>query len=190
MHQSLLNNVCQQLGWEGKTFTLAALRDEAAQKLHLELGPPPASLPRDLTVTFAAEDAIQVVCDHGQVQLNLSFARLQKSPESFRDFVVRVHYKPDTSSPNGRLVRDGTVQLIGERLRPKAQLALRGIFSKAFPPSRSLQIIPAGLAARPGLADLQVTQFEVRDGWIGVAFDRSGRSQDDATVARQSGDSR
>jgi hypothetical protein len=190
MHQSLLNNICQRLGWEGQTFTLAALREEAAKKLHLELGPPPANLPRDLTVTFAAEDAIHVVCDNGQLQLNLAFARLQKPPESFRDFVIRVYYKPDSNSTNGRLVRNGTVQLIGGRLRPKAQLALRGIFSKAFPPSRSMQIIPEGIKSRPGLADLQVTQFEIRDGWIGVAFDRPEHGQADESVARQAADNR
>ncbi|HEY5312124.1 MAG TPA: hypothetical protein VIK18_06375, partial [Pirellulales bacterium] len=164
MHESLLNNVCQQLHWEGRTLTLVKLREELASKLRVQLGPSPANLPHDLTVTFAAANAIHLVCDDGHVQLNLAFARLQKSPESFRNFVVRVHYKPDLDAPAGRLVRDGTVQLIGARLRPKAQLALRGIFSKAFPPSRSMQIIPAGITDRPGLADLRVVQFEIRDG--------------------------
>ncbi|HWC90536.1 MAG TPA: hypothetical protein VG433_12800, partial [Pirellulales bacterium] len=190
MHESVLNNICQQFHWEGKTMTLAKLREELASKLRFELGPAPANLPHDLSVTFAAANPIHLVCDDGHIQLNLAFARLQKSPESFRDFTVRIHYKPDLETTTGRLVREGTVQLIGGRLRPKAQLALRGIFSKAFSPSRSLPLIPAGITARPGLADLRVVQCEIRDGWIGLAFDRPRSNSAEATVAQQPSDNR
>lgn len=190
MHQSAMNNICQQLGWEGKTFTLAQLREELATKLRWELDAAPTNAPKDLTVTFAAENAIHIACEDGRVQLNLAFARLQKRPESFRDFVVRVYYKPDLENSSGRLVRDGTVQLIGDRLRPKAQVALRGVFSKTFSPSRWIRLVPAGIAERPGLAELRVVQCEIREGWLGLAFDVPGRVGDEQTIARQPADSR
>src|SRR5205085_1953865 len=105
----------------------------------------------ELAVTFAPENAVRVRCDDGRVEVNLALAKLQLGQESWRDFVVRVYYKPDLSAPNGRLNRDGTVQLIGDRLGAKGQIALRSIFLKTFPTSKGVEILPASAAEHPAL---------------------------------------
>ena len=51
----------------------------------------------------------------------------------------------------------------------KAQIALRGIFSKLFPPDKRLPIMPDEVLKHPKLHDLRVTQFVVADGWLGMA---------------------
>lgn len=170
IHQSVLNNICEQLHWNGRTLSLPQMREEVMRRLHMELTPAPDSLPPDLAITFAAENALRVECRDGRIGVSLSIARLERSPHSWRDFTVRVFYKPDLSTAGGRLVRDGSVQLIGDRLGPKSQIALRGIFSKAFPQSKAVQVVPDSLLAHPALVGLGLTQFEIRDGWMGLAL--------------------
>lgn len=170
IHQSLLNNICEQLGWEGRTLTLPQLRKELGDKLHRNFEVSPEHEHADLALTFARENAVRVHCDDGRVQVNLALAKLQLGRESWRDFQVRVYYKPDLSTPSGKLTRDGTVQLIGDRLGAKAQIALRGIFVKTFPLSKGMEIIPPAAAEHPALKDLEVRQFDVQEGWIGLAL--------------------
>src|SRR5581483_3460882 len=122
IHQSLLNNICEQLGWEGRTLNLPQLRKELGDKLHRKFEVPPEQEHAELALTFARENAVRVHCDDGRVEVNLALAKLQLGRESWRDFQVRVYYKPDLSTPNGKLTRDGTVQLIGDRLGAKAQI--------------------------------------------------------------------
>jgi hypothetical protein len=171
LHESVINNLLARLGWDGKTLTLMQLRDQVAEKLRAEIVIPDEESLQDLFLTFASENAIRMHCRDGRAELNLSFARLRKGQQSWRDFTVRVYYKPNLDEPGAPLHRDGTVQLIGNRLNTGAQIALRGIFSKAFPPSRTMKLIPDKIVARrPGLAEMVVTQCELRDGWIGIAL--------------------
>jgi hypothetical protein len=170
VHQSLLNNICEQLRWEGRTLTLPELRKELGEKLHRKFEVPAEKEHAELAITFAPENAVRVRCDDGRVEVNLALAKLQLGHESWRDFHVRVFYKPDLSSPNGHLSRDGTVQLIGDRLGAKAQIALRGIFLKTFPAAKGVDIIPATASEHPALKDLEVRQFDIEEGWIGIAL--------------------
>jgi len=171
LHESVINNLFAQLDWDGKTFTLMQLRDQVAAKLRAEIVIPDEENLQDLYITFASENSIRMHCRDGRAELNLSFAKLRKGQQTWRDFTVRVYYRPNLDEPGSPLHRDGTVQLIGSRLNTGAQIALRGIFSKAFPPSKTFKLIPDKMVARkPGLADMVVTQCELRDGWIGIAM--------------------
>ena len=186
IHQSALNNICQQLGWDGQTLTLPEMREAILEHLHVEGAAGPESLPDDLSVTFAPQNAIRVKCQDNRIELTMAIARMEKPPQKWQDFAVRVFYKPDLSAPHGRLMRDGTVQLVGQRLGPKAQLGLRGIFSKAFPQSRGLQVLPERVTSNPRFADLRISQFEIRDGWIGLALGgKAGGTQEPADVAQK-----
>ncbi len=171
IHQSLLNNVCEQFQWDGKTFTLPELREDLAAKLNREIDAGAAAEHQDLSITFANENAIRLRCADGRIEINLAIAQLKIHRETWRDFAVRVYYKPNLSTPEGTIERDGSVQLIGDRLGPKAQLALRSIFSKIFSQSRQINILPPNVTTwRPGLANLSVCQFDIDDEWVALAF--------------------
>src|SRR4029077_9003575 len=89
---------------------------------------------------------------------------------TWKNFEVRGYYRPSDNQQEANLVRDGNLELVGERLKLGDQIALRGIFAKVLSRNRQLSLVNKQLLLRPQLADLQVTQFVIQDGWIGVAL--------------------
>ena len=67
------------------------------------------------------------------------------------------------------LEREGGIELISEQLGFRDQIALRGIFTKVMARNHRLNLIRGRLATDPRLKNLSVTQFVVRDGWVGVS---------------------
>lgn len=170
LHQSLVNNVCDRLDLDGRTFTLPELQARLVKAFKL----PPESLseeyPSDLRVTFTKRDALIARFDDGHVELTLGIAELHKRPKVWRDFQVRVFYRPQVQGLDVRFVRDGTVQLRGEHFGREPQIVLRGIFSKIFSHDRELVFLKSTLLADRRLAGLSVTQCVVTDGWIGLSL--------------------
>lgn len=168
IHESMLNNLFEQMGLNGNTFTIAQLRNRLAERFPKAAGEPDPEND-DAEITFAKDDAIRVRCDEGQMTLTLSMAALRKAPYHWRDFQVRVHYRPLVRGLSTELVRDGVVELTGDRLNARAQIALRGVFAKTFPKHRTWRLTPEAMLKDVRLADLAITQFVIHDGWIGVA---------------------
>ena len=67
-------------------------------------------------------------------------------------------------------MRDTTIYLDGKSLKGRPQVLLRTIFSKVLSPNRELSLLSEKVTSDPRLKDLQVTQFVVEDGWIGLAY--------------------
>ena len=105
-----------------------------------------------------------------RVEIALAFDWLKKGRRRWRNFEVRVAYRPDPDSDSGELKRDGTIQLVGHGLGGRGQFALRGVFSSLFSAERRWRIIPEKLSSDPRLAELSVTQFDIEGGWIGLAL--------------------
>lgn len=170
IHQSLLNNVGEQLQLDGRSFTLPELQQHLAGILGLDPGTFDEEYPADMRITFADHDSAQIRFTSGRVMITLSVAELRKYPSSWRDFHVRTFYKPVRHGLDVRFVRDGTVQLWGKRFGIQPQIALRGIFSRVFSQDRQLSLLDPKLAGDPRLAGLAVTQCVTTDGWIGLSL--------------------
>lgn len=170
IHQSLLNNIGDRLGLDGESFSLPELQQRLLDAFQL---PPQAmtnEFPPDLRITFAKRDSICVRFAEGRIELTLAVAELRKYPKSWRNFRVRVHYKPQVHGLDARFVRDGTVQLWGQRFGNQPQIALRGIFSKVFSHDRDLRLTDDRTLADQRLHGLGVTQCVVTDGWLGLSL--------------------
>ncbi|HVC96430.1 MAG TPA: hypothetical protein VND64_22285 [Pirellulales bacterium] len=177
VHQSLLNNVGERLRLDGHTFTLPQLQQRLAESFHLPPETFTGEFPDDLRIGFAAENSVLARFVEGRIELTLAIAELHRHPAHWRDFTVRVYYKPQHDGLDLRFVRDGTVQLRGERFGAQPQIALRGIFSKIFSQDRGLSLIDPKLVDDPRLADLTITQCLVTDGWLGFAIGPRRRAQ-------------
>jgi hypothetical protein len=66
-------------------------------------------------------------------------------------------------------VRDDIIELRGY-LGFRDRLPLRAIFTAMLARERPLTIIDPEITRDPRLADVHVSQFIIRDGWIGVAL--------------------
>jgi len=179
IHESVLNNVFEQLGLDGKTFTLPQLRQRIAGRLMREDLFRGGTENDDVTISFAPHNAVHVACREGKVILRLAMARLVKPPYAWDDFQVRVLLRPRVQGRMVQLMREDVVQLTGSRLNTRSQIGLRAVFGKTFPKERPIMAVPERVLNEPRLQDLVFTQLVVEDGWIGAALG-AGR------VARQS----
>ena len=170
LHQSLINNVVQQLALDGCRSDLRLLYRRVLDEVGLPHVEVPTEVPARVTIHFADRDALRVVCDQGRIMLEIRVAELVNRSQKWRNFTVRAHYGAQLQGLEASLVRDGIIELIGERLGLRDQFALRGIFTGVFGRDRVLYLIPPAVAQDPRLAGLQVSHFTVRDGWIGLAI--------------------
>ena len=170
IHESVLRNVVERLNLDGRTFTLPQLYRHVAHMLSRPEMAKDNSDRDDISITFAPKDAVQVRCADGRLEVSVSIAKLAKDTRSWKDFQVRASYRPEVDGRRAELIRDGIVQLAGKHLNTGAQIALRGVFSRAFSKQKPWVLTPERLATDPRLADLGITQFVIDDGWIGVAL--------------------
>jgi hypothetical protein len=177
IHESALNNLAEQLQLDGRTFTLPQLRQRIAARLHRPEMLQVKTENDDLSISFAARDAVRVRCEEGQVVVTLAVARLTRESQTWEDFRVRAFYRPVAGGRSATLVRDDVIHLIGDRIQGRAQIPLRGIFSRVFSKDQPVELIPDRVATDPRMSGLAVTQLEVEDGWIGLALgkDQPGR---------------
>lgn len=168
VHESALNNCIEQFGWQGRRVKLIDLFREVGDLFGVTEMEIPEDLPENVTVRFARQDPLRVSFHDGRATLTLALAELCEGRSRWRNFIVRVHYRPATEQPNADLVRDSYVELIG-RLGFRDQIALRGIFSRVFSRAEPISVFSERLRTDPALEGLGVTQFAIGDGWVGIA---------------------
>lgn len=175
IHESALNNVVDQLAWEGRRANVQDLVKETADLFHAGKIQLPEDFPRDVTVQFAEKNPMRFSFDDGLATLRIALAELKQGQSEWKDFVVRVHYRHDPQQPGTDLIRDQYVELIGERLHFRDQVALRGIFSRVFARSQPIRLLSDRMAGSKQLNDVHFTQFMLDDGWLGIAIGREAR---------------
>jgi hypothetical protein len=169
LHQSAINNGLAQLDLDGREFALPELFRTVSEKLGQEF-PLPKDLPENVTVRFAPRDAVRFECGQGHVDLVLSLAELVDRDHRWRNFAVRARFFPEARGRQAVLVRESGLQLEGDSLRGKSRLLLRTIFTKALAKVRTVPLIDERFVNDPRLSDLELTQFAIDDGWIGLAY--------------------
>ena len=170
VHESVINNAAEKLNLDGQTFKLPELFKHLAGRLSKPELASPDDLPDDVQVTFAPQDAVHVRFAGGQVEVELAFAELKQNQRRWHDFTVRAFYRAASEGRDARLVRSSVIQLDGESLRGKAQIVLRSIFSKVLSRERQWSIIDPKYTTDPRLADLEIAQLVIEEGWIGLAY--------------------
>jgi hypothetical protein len=171
LHETMFNNTLENLKLADRRVDLRTLYVEMLRRFEAKEINIPDDLPEDVTVHFAEQDPVRISCEEGRVKLTIRLKELDHAERhNWKDFEVHGYYRPSDNQLEANLVRDGNLELVGERLKLGDQIALRGIFAKVLSRNRQLSIINKQLLTRPQLADLQVTQFVIQDGWLGVAL--------------------
>ena len=170
IHESVINNVVERLDLDGRTFRLPELSRHIAACLSR-----PAPGRRQCRARRREDHFRRQGCgaraprrrEGGSEPVHrpaVEKARGVEEPHRPR------FYKPEINGPSAELVREGIIQLSGKRLDLGSQIALRGVFSRAFSKKSPWNLTPEELLCNPKLADVGVSQFVIDDGWIGVAL--------------------
>ncbi len=170
LHQSALNNGLEKLELEGRSFELPELFDWIAKKLGRPELAEQEDLPENVRVKFADRDAVRLTCVDDRIEVTFSLAELTHEGSRWRNFQVRTHYAPEAEGLSPRFSRVDTIHLDGESMRGKIEFKLRAIFSKVLSKNRDLRLLADSVTGDPRFKDLQMTQFDVEDGWIALAY--------------------
>jgi hypothetical protein len=167
VHESTLNNGCQQLDLAGRRFALEDLIRLVSRRIGLEPRIP-ADLPEGVSVSFAATQPLRLECRDGLVRIRLALDAIESGRRNWYDVVAEVAYQPVVAGPQVLLERSGQVHLPGHK---GLELPLRTIFAKIFPKERPVRLLPASIVENPRLADLRAVQVVSTDGWFALALD-------------------
>ncbi len=121
-------------------------------------------------MTFADHDALRLRCDEGRVRVTFALAELTHAGSRWHDFRVHTSYSGEADGLAPHFTRTDTIHLDGRSLRGKIEFKLRAIFSKVLSKNRDVLLLSEQITSDPRFKDLQITQFEVADGWIGLAY--------------------
>lgn len=169
VHESAINNLLQQLKLEKRTFTMAEMNDHIALRFPKWADrEKDDDVPEDITISFPEHDAVTVKFLDGQVMLQLSIASLRVGDRQWDDFKIHVPYRVETDGFQAVVRRDGVVRLIG-RMRLPQQIAIRGVFSKAFPKDDKIRVLPESMVSDPRFSDFIISQCIMQDGWLGIS---------------------
>ena len=124
-----------------------------------------------MRIQFTSSRPVTVEIHEGRLDLTMRIIRLDQTDGiSLRNFIVKASYIPHIDGLRPALVRDGHLNISGPRLSMGDRVAVRTIFNKVLSPNRSLELTSEQLRTHPAMEGLAITQFELRDGWIGFAI--------------------
>lgn len=170
MHESALNNAMLGLGLDGRRMTMLELFESLTTRFGRPDATPPEDMPQRAVIRFAKRDAVRVQCDDDRLELVLSVAELSHRRDKIKNFEIHVHFRPVLSGLSVKLVRDGTLQFAGRRLKTGPRVVLHSILGKVLQEDQQYTLVSPKLMLDPRFAGLMVTQLVLEDGWIGIAI--------------------
>lgn len=170
LHESAFNNVFSQTDLFGREMLLT----EMLTRVRALMGAPdgePMDVPEGVSIRLADRDGAKVVFEDDQVVMELNVKRIAENDETlYRNFVIRARYRPVVEGLQVKLVRTGVLELSGDRLDFRQQIALRAIFSKVFSENRALTLLKEEYLDDPRVQGLAVGQIIMNQGWLGVSL--------------------
>ena len=170
LHESVLNNAVAGLQLEGRRLTTLELHQFISTRLGRPNEQPPEGLPLKAKIEFAPFDAIRFRCCGDRLEMILNVREVSHCRDKISNFAVHVFFRPKVDGLDVRLVRDGTLQFEGRRLRFGQRAVLQGVFNKLMRKDQEVQLVKHDLSSDPRLQSLMITQLVIEDGWIGLAL--------------------
>ncbi len=174
LHQSAINNAAENLQLDGKELRLQELYQTVLARLRglddISEVEVPDDIPYSAWIRMADENAIRVRFEDGQVKLTLAIAEVRVRKLKIPNVLVHAFYVPRPEGLHARLVRESAVQLETDKhLKAREQFVLRTMFAKLLSKNRPIELIRGKLIEDPRMDDLQIHQFAIDEGWIGLA---------------------
>ena len=171
IHQSAINNTLERLAPRDESRSIEAMAREVLDLFERPETILPDEIPTDVMIQFASTRPVTVEIEEGILWITMRVVRLSQPDRlDLRRFIVRAAYRPQIDGLQAMLVRDGHLSISGPEISMRERLPVRAIFNKLFSPNRPLPLNLPAITEHPALDDVVVSQFELRDGWIGLAL--------------------
>ena len=170
LHETAINNAMMGLELDGQRMTLLELFSFVNERFGKSDATPPADMPQKAIIQFAKRDAVRVRCEGDQLELVLSVVELAHRRDRIKNFEIHVHFRPVLSGLSVKLVRDGTLQFSGRRLKTGPRVVLHSVLGKVLNEDRQYTLVSPKLMLDPRFQGLMVTQLVLEEGWIGLAI--------------------
>jgi len=181
VHQSAINNTLEQLVPRDQAASIADIARNGLQRFGGADASLPVDISEDVMIQFATTRPITVEVDDGQLWLTLRIVSLTRGEQlNLSKFIVRAAYQPVINGLDAKLVRTGALRISGPRMSMRERLPARAIFNTVLAEENTIPITLPQLAEHPAATDLQISQLELRDGWIGLAL---GQAQKQPRIA-------
>ena len=175
IHQSALNNTFEQLIPRDHPLTIQELVSHSADTFGQSEVNLPEDIPSNVSVQFAKTRPITVEIEDGRLWITLRVLRLRRDDrKGLTQFIVRAAYRPQVDGIDASLVRDGHLRISGPGMSARERLPIRAIFNKVLSSNRSLPLTLPQVVNHPAMDGLEVSQLELRDGWIAMAVSERG----------------
>lgn len=176
VHQSVFNNTLETVLPQGQPVPVSEIIGQLQQRFGLDSVAEGSAMDADESVAdtllqFSTTRPVTIEIEDGMLWVTLRVQRLHR-PKSIdlRRFIVRVCYRCEVDGLRASLVRDAHLRISGSNLSMRDRLPIRAIFNKVFSSNRPLKLVPETLAQLPAMKGLVINQFELSDGWCGLAF--------------------
>ncbi len=171
LHQSAINNACNQLGLGSRDWTLNELVDELSSRMSVQAEFDRKDLPENVILRFEQANPITLEFTDNNVWLTLRIAKLSEPGRiDLSNFVIRVNYECVADGIQADLVRTGAISVDGERLGMRDRLPLRAIFGRIFASHSKINLVGGKLTEDQRIEGLAVSQIITREGWLALAI--------------------
>jgi hypothetical protein len=167
VHESLLNNVLEQLHLDGRTMTAGDLVNHVNRMLNVVVQCN-AEKADKVSFTFADRNALRVRLADDRMLLTVSLAKMEAGDRQWTDFQILVPY---TFKPHGatvRLTQMAEPSLLG-RLSNRSQIIIQGILTNFFDSEAKYDLLATVFDTRR-FGDAHVGQIVIADGWLGLSL--------------------
>ncbi|MEZ6088605.1 MAG: hypothetical protein R3C05_11370 [Pirellulaceae bacterium] len=183
LHQSTLNNAIARLVPFGEAVPVDQAVGRALQVFGFAGTAAADAMPDDVSIQFTSTRPVTVEIADDALVLTMRIVRLDQTDGiNLRNFIVKATYVPQIDGVRPMLVRDGPLNISGPRMGMGDRVAVRTIFNRVLTANRPLQLTSDKLLSHPAMEGLAITQFELRDGWIGFAIGDEAHFMADAAL--------
>jgi hypothetical protein len=169
IHESALNTLLSRLDLGGRGWRPEELAEHVAAKFRRTA--PKIEYNSDLWVEFEMKetDPVSISFQDNRIRLRLRFEYIELGDESWDDVEAVVTYTvQDDENGVPHLVREGVIGISGP-MNIRAQIPLRGLFSKIFAPETRVALRPKVFDRDERFAGLSTGLCRISDGWFAVS---------------------
>ncbi|MGB7347804.1 MAG: hypothetical protein WBD20_26505 [Pirellulaceae bacterium] len=170
INQSAFNNTLERVVPLGEPITLQAALDNTMEIFGRPKTKLPEDIPTDVSIQFTKNRPITVEMEDGILWITMRVVELSRAKGGeLNRFIVRAGYRAEVDGLQAKLVREGHLSISGPGMSMRQRLPIRAIFNKVFSPNNSIPLTNETFVSSESLADAEISQLEIRDGWLALA---------------------